>query len=319
VGYTLGGGLGWMARRYGLACNSVLAFDVVTADGRPLRVDHEHEPDLFWALRGGGGSFVIVAAIEFALYPVRELYAGALFWPQERAAEILPAWRSWAAGVPDSVTSVGRLLNVPTISEMPLRLRGRSFVLVEAACLATEGEGVELLRALREHEPEIDTFAMLTPTALGDLHMDPVGPVPAFIDGWLLADLPPAAVDTFVRTAGHGSGSPLLSVELRHLGAGLSEAAPEHGALASLEAGFATATYSVVPDTDSALAVGRHAATLRAALAPWEAERNYPNFAERSFDLARVFSPADRERLERVKAEYDPGDMIVASHPVPVA
>jgi hypothetical protein len=250
---------------------------------------------------------------------VRELYAGALFWPQERAAEILPAWRSWAAGVPDSVTSVGRLLNVPTVSEMPLRLRGRSFVLVEAACLATEGEGVELLRALREHEPEIDTFAMLTPTALGDLHMDPVGPVPAFIDGWLLADLPPAAIDTVVRTAGQGSGSPLLSVELRHLGAGLSEAAPEHGALASLEASFATATYSVVPDTDSALAVGRHAATLRAALAPWEAERNYPNFAERSFDLARVFSPADRERLERVKAQYDPGDMIVASHPVPVA
>lgn len=319
VGYTLGGGLGWMARRYGLACNSVLAFDVVTADGRPLRVDQEHEPDLFWALRGGGGSFVIVAAIEFALYPVRELYAGALFWPQERAPEILPAWRSWAAGVPDSVTSVGRLLNVPTVSEMPERLRGRSFVLVEAACLATEDEGIDLLRGLREHEPEIDTFAMMTPTALSDLHMDPVGPVAAFIDGWLLADLPPAAVDTFIRVAGHGSGSPLLSVELRHLGAGLSKAAPEHGALASLEAGFATATYSVVPDTDRALAVGRHAATLRAALAPWEAERNYPNFAERSFDLAQVFSPADRERLERVKAQYDPGDKIVASHPVPVA
>jgi FAD/FMN-containing dehydrogenase len=319
VGYSLGGGLGWMARRYGLACNSVLAFDVVTADGRPLRVDHEHEPDLFWALRGGGGSFVIVTAVEFALYPVRELYAGALFWPQERAAEILPAWRSWAAGVPDSVTSVGRLLNVPQVSEMPERLRGRSFVVVEAACLATEDEGVELLRALRNHEPEIDTFAMLPPAGLGDLHMDPVGPVPAFIDGWLLADLPPVAIDTFLAAAGPGSGSPLLSVELRHLGAGLADAAPDHGALASLDAGFASATYSVVPDTDRALAVGHHAAMLRAAMAPWEAERNYPNFAERSFDLADLFSPAACERLSRVKAQYDPGNLILATHPVPVA
>ena len=203
---------------------------------------------------------------------------------------------------------------------MPERLRGRSFVLVEAACLATQGEGVELLRALRDHEPEIDTFAMLTPTALGDLHMDPVGPVPAFIDGWLLADLPPAAIDTFVRV-------PRATAPGRHCSRsscdtwepGCPRQRPSTARLASLEAGFATATYSVVPDTDSALAVGRHAATLRAALAPWEAERNYPNFAERSFDLARIFSPADRERLERVKAQYDPGGHDPGGHPVPVA
>jgi hypothetical protein len=318
VGYTLGGGLGWMARRYGLACNSVLAFDIVTADRRRLRVDHENEPDLFWALRGGGGSFAIVTALELALYPVRELYAGALFWPLERAAGILGAWQAWAAGIPDSVTSVGRLLNVPADSEMPARLRGRSFVLIEAACLATEDDGIELLRPLRELDPEIDTFAMLPPSDLGELHMDPVGPVPAFIDGWLLRDLPPAAIDALVQTAGAGSGSPLLSVELRHLGARLADAAPDHGALASLEAGFATATYSVVPDTDRAIAVGRHAAMLRSSLTPWEAERNYPNFAERSFHLAELFSPAACERLGRVKAQYDPEDLIVATHPVPV-
>ena len=318
VGYTLGGGLGWMARRYGLACNSVLAFDIVTADGRRLRVDHEHEPDLFWALRGGGGSFAIVTALEFALYPVRELYAGALFWPLERAAGILAAWQAWAAGIPDTVTSVGRLLNVPLDSEVPARLRGRSFVLIEAACLATEDEGIELLRPLREHGPEIDTFAMLPPTGLGELHMDPVGPVPAFIDGWLLRDLPAAAIDALVQTAGPGSGSPLDSVELRHLGARLADAAPDNGALASLEAGFATAAYSLVPDTDRAIAVGRHAAMLRSSLTPWEAELNYPNFAERSFDLADLFSPAACERLGRVKAQYDPGGLIVATHPVPV-
>jgi hypothetical protein len=318
VGYTLGGGLGWMARRHGLACNSVLAIDIVTTDRRRLRVDHEHEPDLFWALRGGGGSFAIVTALELALYPVRELYAGALFWPLERAAGILGAWQAWAADIPDTVTSVGRLLDVPADSEMPARLQGNSFVLIEAACLTTEDEGIELLRPLRDLGPEIDTFAMLPPSRLGELHMDPVGPVPAFIDGWLLRDLPPPAIEALVQTAGPGSGSPLLSVELRHLGARLADAAPDHGALASLEAGFAAATYSLVPDTDRAIAVGRHAAMLRSSLAPWEAELNYPNFAERSFDLADLFSAADCERLGRVKATYDPGNLIVSTHPVSV-
>ena len=318
VGYTLGGGLGWLARRYGLACNSVHAIDVVTADGRLLRVDRKHEPDLFWALRGGG-SFGVVTALEFALYPVRELYAGALFWPQERAAEVLQAWQAWTASVPDSVTSVGRILNLPTTREIPKELRGRSLVLVEAACLATEGEGIELLRPLRERGPEIDTFAMLPTTGLGALHMDPVDPVPASIDGWLLADLPPAAIDALVEAAGPESGSPLLSVELRHLGGALVDAAPEHGALASLDAGFATATISLVPNVDMAAAVERHSAIVRAALAPWEAERNYPNFAERSFSVSDFYSPATCERLRRVKAQYDPRDLIRSSHPIPTA
>ena len=320
VGYTLGGGLGWMARRYGLACNSVLAFDVVTADGRPLRVDHEHEPDLFWALRGGGGSFVIVTAVEFALYPVRELYAGALFWPQERAAQILPAWRSWAASVPDSVTSVGRLLNVPQVSEMPERLRGRSFVLVEAACLATEDEGVQLLRALRDHEPEIDTFGMLPPTGLGELHMDPVGPVPAFIDGWLLADLPPVAIDTFLAAVGPGSSIRRCSRSScdnwgRSLPTRRRTTAPWHRW------------------TPASLAPPTAWYRIRTGRSPWGAtppccaqrwppgkrSATTPTSRRRSFDLADLFSPAARERLSRVKAQYDPGNLILATHPVPVA
>ena len=319
VGYTLGGGLGWLARQYGLACNSVLAVDVVIADGVLLHVDRDHEPDLFWALRGGGGSFGIVTALEFALYPVRELYAGALFWPQERAAEILKAWQAWTRGVPDSVTSVGRLLNLPDRPEITERLRGGSFVVVEAACLATADEGTELMRPLRDLGPEIDTFKMLAPTALGALHMDPVEPVPVSLDGWLLADLPPAAIDALVEAACPESGSPLLSVEVRHLGGALLDPAPEHGALASLDAQFATATVGMVPTTDIAAAVERHSTCVRAALGPWEAERNYPNFAERSFSVSDFHSPSTCERLGRVKARYDPRDLIRSTHPIPTA
>ena len=95
VGYALGGGVSWLARKHGLAANSVLAIEIVTADGRLRRVDADHDPDLFWALRGGGGSFGVVTAMEIALYPVPELYAGAMWWPWERAAEVMHAWREW--------------------------------------------------------------------------------------------------------------------------------------------------------------------------------------------------------------------------------
>jgi FAD/FMN-containing dehydrogenase len=135
TGYTLGGGMGWLARRYGLAANSVTAAEIVTPDGRLARADSEYEPDLFWAVRGGGGSVGVVTALEMALYPVGELYAGALFFPIERSSEVLHAWREWTGAVPDEVTSLGRILRLPPVPEIPEFLRGRSFVLVEAAYL----------------------------------------------------------------------------------------------------------------------------------------------------------------------------------------
>jgi hypothetical protein len=319
VGYTLGGGLGWLARRYGLACNSVLAIELVTADARLLRVDRDHDPDLFWAMRGGGGSFGVVTAVEFALYPVMEVYAGAMFWPQERAAEILTAWTHWTASVPDSVTSIGRILNLPDAPAIPDKLRGRSVVAIEAACLATEAEAAEQLRPLRDLGPEMDTFAMLLPADLGSLHMDPITPVPTWTDGWLLSDLPPAGVDALVRAAGPGSGSPLLSVELRQLGGAVALRSPDHGALDSLDARFAVATINFLPSADAAAAVENQAATVRLALAPWEAGHSYRNFAERARGVSDFHAPETLRRLRTVRARYDPVGLIRSPHPVPTA
>ena len=119
IGYTLGGGLGWLARRYGLAANSVTAAEIVTPDGRSVRTDAGHEPDLFWAVRGGGGSVGVVTALEMVLYPVRELYAGALFFSIQRSAQVLHAWRDWTDTVPDEVTSIGRILRFPPLPVVP--------------------------------------------------------------------------------------------------------------------------------------------------------------------------------------------------------
>jgi hypothetical protein len=319
LGYTMGGGLGWLGRRYGLACNSVVAFDMVTANGRLLHVDHKHEPDLFWALRGGGGNFGVVTALEFELYPVRELYAGALYWPQERAGEILRAWRSWTDSVPSSVTSVGRLLNLPDSPEIPEGVRGRSFVVIEAACLATPNDGTDLLQPLRALGPAVDTFANVRPTDLDSVHMDPVEPTPAYIDGALLMDADSTAIDALVEVAGSASGSQLLSVELRHLGAALAQAAPEHGALGSIEARFAAVTISLVPDSTQAASVDLQAEKVRTTLKPWMAERNFPNFAERASSPADIHSAETIRRLVRVKAQYDPRNLTHSPHPIPTA
>ena len=177
VGYTLGGGLSWLARRYGLAANSVIAIELVTADGRHLRVDRNDKPDLFWALRGGGGAFGVVTALELELYPVAEVYAGTLFWPIDQAGRVLDAWRTWSEAVPPETTSCGRLLNLPPFPDIPEPLRGRSFVAIEVAHIGSEAEGAVELRALRALGPEIDTVAAIPAAALGLLHMDPEGPV----------------------------------------------------------------------------------------------------------------------------------------------
>ena len=138
VGYTLGGGLSWHGRSLGLAANHVTAIELVTADGLHRRVDADHDPDLFWALRGGGGSFAIVTALEFRLFEFTSVQAGVLFFPIERAGEVLHAWREWVQTVPDEVTSVGRMLRFPPLPDLPPFLSGQSFVVVEATMRMSE-------------------------------------------------------------------------------------------------------------------------------------------------------------------------------------
>jgi FAD/FMN-containing dehydrogenase len=202
VGYTLGGGLSWLGRRHGLAANSVTAVELINADGEHVPVDSENEADLFWALRGGGGAFGLVTALELELYPISEVYAGVLFFPAERGAEVLGAWRRWIEDVPDELTSVGRFLNFPPLPELPEHLRGRSFVVVEAVYLGDEESGAQLLRPIRELDPVMDTVATIPVEQVSKVHMDPEHPVPGAGDGMLLTDFPEEAIDSIVRLAG---------------------------------------------------------------------------------------------------------------------
>jgi FAD binding domain len=315
VGYTLGGGLGWLARRYGLSANSVVAVDIVTPDARLVRADKHVEPDLFWAVCGGGGSVGVVTAIEIQLYPVREVYAGALFFPLERASEVLHAWRKWTDTVPDEVTSVGRIIQFPPIPEVPEPLRGNSFALIEAAYLGDEFEGAELIRPLRELGPAIDTFAMIPAPALQQLHMDPPEPVPYAGDGMFLADAPAGAIDALVAAAGPGSGSPLLSVEFRHLGGALAEGSPDV-AQGRLDAKYLMFAVGMATTPETGEAVGSHVRVVKETLAPWRAEFDYYNFAEGHAGADEVLPADSYRRLREIKAKYDPREMIVSAHAV---
>ena len=315
VGYSLGGGISWFARKHGLAANSVTAIELVNADGELVRADAENESELYWALRGGGGSFGVVTALEFVLYPIPEVHAGVLFFPFERGAEVLRAWRRWIEDVPDEVTSVGRLLQFPPIPDIPEPLRGGSFV-VEATSLLGEHATDELLRPLRALGPAMDTFATIPVEQLKHLHMDPEHPVPGAGDGMLLGDFTDEAIEAVVAAAGAGSGSPLLSVEVRHLGGALGRMQPGHGALATIEAEFAMFAVGISITPEMGAAVRAHIEVVLAALAPWDAGRDYLNFTERRERGERLFGASTYRRLQTVKAQVDPQDLFRSNHPV---
>jgi FAD binding domain-containing protein len=312
MGYTLGGGIGWLARSHGLAANAVTAVEIVTADGRLVWADHESEPDLFWAVRGGGGSFGIVTAIEIELFETPEFYAGAMFWPADRAGEVLHAWRAWVDTVPDEMMSVARVLHFPPLPHIPEPLRGGSFAIVEAVFTGSEPDGRGLIAPLRALGPCMDTFAAVGPRALEDLHMDPPAPIPAAGDGIFVEALPAAAIDAVVETA----VPPLLTLEIRHLGGVLAEPSPRHGAVGAIDAEFVMFAAGPTPTPGARAAVVDAIDRAKAALGPWEAARAYFNFSERPIDASRLYPVETYQRLRRINAIFDPSELFVSNHPI---
>jgi FAD binding domain-containing protein/berberine-like enzyme len=316
VGYTLGGGLSWLARKHGIGANQVTAIEVVTPSGDLIRTDWANEPDLFWALRGGGGNFGIVTAIEFNLFPLEEVYAGILWYPVDRATEVLKVWRAWTDDLPDEMTSVGRILQFPPIPEIPEPVRGQSFVVVEAIWSGEHAEGERLLEPLRALGPVMDTVAPMPVEELSRLHMDPEGPAPGTGDGGMLDDVDGDLIDLFVE---HVVGTPILSAEIRHLGGAVARRSSQHGALDAFEAPYLMFAVGIAPAPETRELVDRAVERLRDMLAPWEHDHTYMNFAETRRKATTLFSSASYHRLRQIKAIVDPTDLIRSNHPIPPA
>jgi FAD binding domain len=317
VGFTLGGGLSWLGRHYGFACNRVRAIELVSADGEQRTVDAENEPDLFWALRGGGGGYALVTALHLNLIPIGEIYAGALVFPAELGAEAVRAYRDWAAGVPDSVTSVVRFITPPPIPDVPEPIRGRPLLTIDGACIGTPEEGEAIVAPLRElGETIMDTWSQIPAEGLCRIHMDPENPVPGLGEGMTIRELPDEAIDAFAGVAGPGSGSPLLLSELRQLGGALGRPDPNGGALTHLETNWVMYGVGMPMTPELGEAIPAQLRKIEETMQPWAGEGSYYNFTERPCDVDAIL-PADTcARLAEVKRQWDPDSMIVANHTV---
>jgi hypothetical protein len=320
TGYTLGGGLSWFGRKHGWACNRVTSIELVAADGEPRTVDAGTEPDLFWALRGGGGGYAIVTALHIELLPISEAYAGALLFPPEDTSEGLRTYRDWAASAPEEVSSMIKVLNLPPLPDIPEPIRGKKWLAINAAVIGSEEEGREAIAPLREiGEPALDTFTQMPSTGLTRIAMDPEPPVPGLGHHRVINELPDEAIEAFIGAAGPESDSQLLLAELRHLGGALARSAENGGALDKLDGEFVMLGIGMLMDPALKDPLDAQLDGLADAMQPWAAEGGYYNYAERSCDVDAILPEETCGRLAKVKRSWDPDDLIRANHSVALA
>ncbi len=314
VGYTLGGGLSWFARQHGLACNAVTAIEVVRADGRLVRVHAGSSPELFWGLRGGGGNFGVVTAIEFGLLPFDDVFAGVMVWDAARAGQVCRAWAEWTHEVGKQVTTSLRLLGRTDLTGRHQLFPGRQVVVIDGAVLARDERAAELIAPLRALRPEVDTFTRMPSRDLPGMHFDPQLPTSTVSEHLLMDDFDTRAADTLVEIAGLTSQTSLLSAEIRHLGGAAGRPDPYGGALDHVPGSYA-GYFLAGASTPEVAARGRaDAAKAVDALNAWSNGRRFLNFTDKAVDPASAFSPQTLARLRQLRSQVDPDGLIVGNH-----
>jgi hypothetical protein len=313
IGYLLGGGLSFYGRAHGLAVNHVRAFEVVTPDGTLRRVDARNGAELFWALRGGGGGFAVVTAVELGLLPYAEVTGGAMFFEARHAFRLLRAWRDWTHAAPRSITTTFRILQLPPAPDVPEPLRATATVCIDGVALDPV-EGAKLGARLRGVAPPIlGGFGPMPSAGVVRLHGDPEEPVPAIGDGILLRKLDDWAIESFLRVA--GPGSPLLAAELRHLGGALAEPPAHAGARGHLEGRFLLFGVGIPGAPAPAKQLDAHLDRYLAAMRPWATGTLFASFAERTdHSLQGCVRDWALKRLARIRAALDPDELLVAPH-----
>ena len=324
VGYTLGGGMGWLGRRYGLAADSVHSFDVVLADGSAAEASATVNPELFWALRGGGGAFAVVTAMTIDLYPVSTVYAGNLLYPVELAGEVMRRYRSWSVGMDEQLTSSVGIMNFPPIDLVPEELRGRSFVIIRGCWSGDVAVGAALIDEWRNWcTPAIDMFGEM-PFAMADtISNDPVDPLPAVVTTEWLDELADEAIDLIVAATTPVADQPpmLLFAEMRHCGGAIRRNAAGKPNARSRSGELVLELCGLAFGPEHGAALEDYMVSVRETLAPYVTGAVYLNFAEGEEKYERgmeAFSPAATARLAAVKHAVDPDDHLRNALAMPV-
>ncbi len=316
VGYTLGGGLGWLARKYGTSADSVVAFEVVTADGRVLRAAADENPELFWALRGAGaGHLGVIVSMEVQLYPIAQVYGGNMFYPAEMAVEVIRRWRDWLPTVPESLTSAVSLINFPAEEGMPAEISGKPFILVRGAFDGPTEEGERLLSYWRDwRRPELDMFGPLPFDRIAEVSDDPLEPIPNEGTGLWLRSLSDRSIADLAAAVFTGEPEPLLVMaEMRHIGGGaVARGSAVPAAFGNRDALILLELVGVTPTRDLVSKVREVIAGVRRKIAPDLTGGRYLNYTEgdeRRYGVRQGVAAGAYERLAALKSRLDPGNL----------
>jgi FAD/FMN-containing dehydrogenase len=319
TGYTMGGGLSpTLGRSHGYAADHVRSLEVVTADGELRQVDAQSEPELFWALRGVKGSFGVVTALEFDLFPVPRLYGGAIYFPGERTADVLRAWAAWHPGTPETMVTSFAVLRMPPLPEVPEALRGAFLVTLRFAYNGAAADGERMIAPLRAVAPAVlDTVRDMPYTEVASIHNEPAQPVPYYERGIMLREFPAQAQDKLVELVGPDSGSTLAIAELRALGGAWDREPAVPNAVATRGLPYSLLGVEAGPLSEERR-LKESVAALLDGMGPWQGDRRLVNnlAPEETTDVAAIYGPERYARLAAIKKTYDPANMFRINHNV---
>ncbi|MGH3376404.1 MAG: FAD-binding oxidoreductase [Actinoallomurus sp.] len=317
VGYTLGGGLGLLARGHGYAADHVHQVDVVTAGARLRHVTADSDPDLFWALRGGRDNFGVVTGMRIGLVPVTRLYGGGLFFPAALAGDVLAAFAEWTPTVPEEMTSSVGMIPFPDLPVIPEPFRGRHVTHVRIAYLGDAAAGERLVAPLRAVGPRLrDTLADLPYAETGSIYNDPVQPHAYSGTNLLLSGLDARALRTVAGLAGPDAPVPCV-VDLRHLGGALARTPAVPNAVGHRSAAYLLRVLSPLDGTDHEAVRAAHRRVF-AAMEPWSTGGRCLNFLYGDdVQVREAYEPADFVRLTELKGVYDPANLFRLGRAIP--
>jgi UDP-N-acetylenolpyruvoylglucosamine reductase len=315
TGYTLGGGTGWLSRKFGYAADSVVRAEVVTADGRLVKASADENPDLFWALRGGGGNFGVVTSLEFRLYPAAQLFAGMSLYPLDRAVETMAVYRQWALEEPDEMNTAVMGMRLPPHPSIPEQFRGKRFLTIRAFYLGGEAEGRRVLAPLLDAAgpPLLDGFRMMRfPEASAATNGPDVPPIAARQYVELFRGVPDAALHAMID-AGAEVDSPFAFIELRHWGGAMARLGVHAGPSGARDVPFsimAVAPYQPHERERVEASVDGMAARLQ----PYATGGSFLNLQMDRTRTRSAFTEENYARLVQVKRTWDSDNFFRFNH-----